>query len=252
MYQEHECFIKPDNPNCTIWRYMDFTKFIDLLTTKKLFFSRADLFGDPFEGAWPIANVKIRENRPDLFKEGAPLESIKKMQNLTYREFRKFVVINCWHINEGESAAMWKLYLKSNEGLAIQSTFRKLISSFNDDPSYAIHVGKVHYINYERYFMPETNLFFPYLHKRKSYEHEKELRAIIMNIPSNEGGGIDIDATPFEDGHKEPVDLDILIQKIVVCPTAPKWITELIEKVLEKYSLNKKVEQSDLDSSPFH
>ena len=29
----------------------------------------------------------------------------------------KEVAVNCWHLNEHESAAMWKVYLKSNEEL---------------------------------------------------------------------------------------------------------------------------------------
>ena len=39
---------------------------------------------------------------------------------------RDCTAVNCWHINEHESAAMWDLYLKSNEGIAIQSTYQKL------------------------------------------------------------------------------------------------------------------------------
>jgi hypothetical protein len=36
-----------------IWRYMDFTKFISVLDTQTLFFSRIDLLGDKFEGSVP-------------------------------------------------------------------------------------------------------------------------------------------------------------------------------------------------------
>ncbi len=98
--------------------------------------------------------------------------------------------------------------------------------------------------------MPETHLFFPYLHKRISYEHEKELRAIIMKLPSK-NGAIDINAEPFEFGLQVPVDLEILIDKIIVCPSAPKWIFELTEDVCKKYAIDKEVIQSDLDTTPF-
>ena len=30
---------------------------------------------------------------------------------------------------------------------------------------------------------PEGNTFYPYLHKRKGFEHEKEIRAIVQEIP---------------------------------------------------------------------
>lgn len=252
MYQDHECFVKPENPDCKIWRYIDFTKFVDFLATSSLFFSRADEFTDPFEGSWPVTNIRIREERPELFIQGAPIEIVKQLQQITYRQIRKFVFINCWHINEYESAAMWNLYLKSNEGVAVQSTFNKLITSFDEDTEYSVHVGKVHYIDYERYFMPETNLFYPFLHKRRSFEHEKELRAIIMKFPPKNGGGLDFDAEPFEFGFKSLVDLRVLIDKIYVAPTAPKWIFDLIKTVLEQFSIDKEIVQSSLDSTPIY
>ncbi|MEG1313701.1 MAG: hypothetical protein RSD40_05245, partial [Bacilli bacterium] len=40
---------KLDN-NTKIWRYMDFTKFLDLIINRKLYFRRIDLFEDPYEG----------------------------------------------------------------------------------------------------------------------------------------------------------------------------------------------------------
>lgn len=34
-----------------LWRYMDFTKYVSMLSTSGLYFSRADSFDDHFEGA---------------------------------------------------------------------------------------------------------------------------------------------------------------------------------------------------------
>jgi hypothetical protein len=39
--------LPPDNT--PIWRYLDFAKFVLLLTERSLFFCRADLLGDKFE-----------------------------------------------------------------------------------------------------------------------------------------------------------------------------------------------------------
>ena len=41
MYQEHPSF-NPPSDNATLWRYMDFTKFVSLLDKSALFFVRAD------------------------------------------------------------------------------------------------------------------------------------------------------------------------------------------------------------------
>ncbi len=52
MFEEHPCFNTPSD-DTKIWRYMDFTKFVNLLDTKSLFFVRSDKFDDPFEGLYP-------------------------------------------------------------------------------------------------------------------------------------------------------------------------------------------------------
>lgn len=60
MYKEHPVFEKPENENAKIWRYIDFTKFVSLLDKSALFFTRADRLGDPFEGSYSRANIKLR------------------------------------------------------------------------------------------------------------------------------------------------------------------------------------------------
>lgn len=58
-------FDVPDK-NATIWRYMDFTEFVDILSNGGLFFARVDKLGDDFEGSCPKANLKYRL---DTFKK---------------------------------------------------------------------------------------------------------------------------------------------------------------------------------------
>ena len=58
MFKEHQDFKTPKD-NSKIWRYMDFTKFIDMLDKSALFFTRVDKLGDPFEGSCPIEVVKL-------------------------------------------------------------------------------------------------------------------------------------------------------------------------------------------------
>jgi len=42
---------------CTLWRYIDRPKLIDLLTHKALYFPPAAQLGDDFEGSIPIVNA---------------------------------------------------------------------------------------------------------------------------------------------------------------------------------------------------
>lgn len=141
---------------------------------------------------------------------------------------------------------MWKLYLESGGGVAIQSTFRRLAESFNSYEENDVYIGKVQYIDYEKDTFPETSLFYPVLHKRKSFQHERELRAFIFNIPSKENGEIDLSLEVFDKGAYIPVDLDVLIEEIFVSPTAEDWLKDLVESIVGKSDISKQVEHSSL------
>lgn len=246
MYRPHPCFQSPSDENIKIWRYMDFTKFISMLENKSLFLVRADRFEDPFEGSFPRSNRDQRikyynvpggEEKDFLINFGAVAKLIKNS-----------TMINCWHINDFESAAMWKLYLKSNEGIAIQSTFQRLCDCFNHFDNPDVHIGVVNYINYDSDQIPEGNSFYPFLYKRKSFEHEHELRVIwttFDGLNPSEARQVGIGAHFY-------VNLEILIEKIYIAPTAPAWFKELVTKMMSKYFLNKEVIQSSLDKEPFY
>lgn len=239
MYKKHPDLIVP-NDNMTIWRYLDFTKFVSLLDKQALFFCRADKMDDKFEGSHPKAELPIRTKN---------LESVfLKDVSEAFRLIREFTAVNCWHINRYESFAMWKLYLKSSEGIAIRSTFRRLRDSLKDK-QHDIYIGKVQYIDYEKDIFLGLVLS-PFVHKRKSFDHEKELRAIIQEMPKP--GLYSEDKRPFENGLYVPVDLDLLINEIYLAPTSPPWIKELVESVSMKYGLKKKVRQSELDEPPIY
>jgi len=241
MYKEHPVFEKPENENAKIWRYMDFTKYVSLLDKSALFFPRADKLGDPFEGSFPRGNVMLR---PITYKD-VPKDALSSLSQF-YKAFGRFTAISCWHLNEYESAAMWKLYLKSNEGIAIQSTFRHLKSSFIDE-NHIIYIGQVKYIDYEKDLLSREGSLIPFVHKRKSFEHEQELRAVIQSFIYKKNGEINWSKPPFKDGLHVPVKLDSLIDKIYLAPTCPEWLLELVRSVTGRYGLNKEILPSALD-----
>lgn len=236
-------FVVPDE-NVTIWRYVDFIKFVDLLENQCLFFARADKLGDDFEGSCPKANIKYRLKE---FRIAADVEA--NDISAFYKWLREFTAVNCWYINEYESAAMWTLYLKSNEGIALWSSYRRLRDSFIDQKPDKI--CKAHYIDYEKDTM-STNLLAPYLHKRKSFEHESELRAIIQVFPIRRGRVSKRSKRPFDTGICIPVNLDVLIDKIYVAPQTPDWQFNLVKSLVEKYGLRKEVVRSILDDKPIY
>jgi hypothetical protein len=50
-YETHRNVDTPED-DTTIWRYMNFAKFVSILHDNSLCFSRLDLLGGPFEGAY--------------------------------------------------------------------------------------------------------------------------------------------------------------------------------------------------------
>jgi hypothetical protein len=243
MYQRNPEFEEPED-TAIIWRYVDFTKFISYLEKKALFFVRSDQLSDKYEGKFTEADSNIWEEKLK------PKTKLNQME--IYDRFRRMVNISSWHINDNESAAMWEICLHSNEGVAIKSTFKRLKDSFNLHTEDEIHIGKVKYIDYSRDTIPIGNIFNPFLYKRKAFEHERELRAVIMKFaPQGETVGnhiLYVDPKWF--GIHVKTDLNILIDKIVVSPSVPDWFIDLVLSIVNKYGLIKKVEQSELSKEP--
>jgi len=237
---------KPAKGDARIWRYMDFAKFINLLYKKALFFPRADNLGDSFEGSFPRINVQKRKG---VFT--TLIESQGRLSTLSdyYKLFVKLTVINSWHINDNESDAMWKLYIKGGEGIAVQSTVGRLKSSLGNHKQDVIHLGKVTYVDYDDEKIPDDTLS-PYFHKRRSFEHEKEYRAVIQRWKKKGNGKIDFSKLPFQEGIFVPIDLDKLVENVYLSPTCPTWQKDVAQSLLKNYGSNRKIKQSKLTEKP--
>ena len=261
MYKEHPAFNPPPDDG-VLWRYMDFTKFVSLLDTSALFFVRADKLGDPFEGAPSIKNKELRTNAyvnqpPDqnplrlMFSEDQWKEiSEEQVQESMahWRNQRKFILINCWHESSHESAAMWRLYARETDGIAVKTDFSSFKRSMNCSED--IFIGKVEYVDYKEALIPEYNLFSSYLHKRQDFKHEQEVRAITTTWPKT----IDeVNQPPdiCDVGRNHEVDLSLLIKEVIVAPYADDWFLELVRSVaVNRYGLNVTIVRSDLASKP--
>ncbi len=236
--QTHPVFNAPDDPNVKIWRYMDFTKYVSLLDKQALFFSRSDLLNDPHEGANSHANIKIR-SKDDFYKD-APQSFFDQISQYTIW-LRQWTYVNCWHMNEHESTAMWQLYAKTNEAVALQSTFKKLHDHLPEN----CHVGKVNYIDYSKDLLPDGNFFYPFVHKRKSFEHEREIRAV-----TSDWGHHNEKETNPNNGRHININLENLIEKVYIAPTAQAWFVELVERITKKYTFKFTIMPSSLDEKP--
>lgn len=84
---------------------------------------------------------------------------------------------------------MWELYVRAGEGIAVQSTFDRLKRAFAFTDQ-GIYIGKVRYIDYRREkVLPNNSTIAPVFYKRKSFEHERELRCV-TEVDMDEETGI--------------------------------------------------------------
>jgi len=268
MHEQHEAFRAPTNADVSVWRYMDLPKFVSMLEAEALHFARSDCMSDRFEGS--ITKLDLEARR----MVGATLMPAERFQEFldglaAFGEAeRGFMYLNCWHMNEYESAAMWSLYQSGQpQGIAVRSTYRRLSKSITDRRH--IYIGEVSYVDFDREQTPQGMLFYPYLHKRKSFEHEREIRAIRWTHEGDESedgpqtaAARDPDNEPWPEGSTfkpgpvgPPVievkaNLNNLVEAIYVSPEAAQWFSDLVRKVLLRYDRDWPVYQSDLDADP--
>ena len=241
---DHPILFQNLNGESRLWRYLDFSKFVSLISSKSLFFCRADQFSDPFEGSYPAYNfVHRREVYNDMSDE--MFQDVFTQRTAFVKGVKEWTYISCWHANEYESAAMWNLYTKTSDSIAVETTYEKLKNVLPDN----VYLGCVNYIDYQLEWLREDSIFSPFIHKRKSFEHENEVRALFFDFPK-EDKGKGSRTQNHELGKFFPVRLNELVTAVHISPTAPDWIVEVIVNVCRTYGLSANVKKSDLYSAP--
>ena len=202
----------------TVWRYMNFEKFANILATKSLFFTRADKYDDKFEGYVPASTTL----------------SYESSDSQIVSNFRQYIMCNCWHHGHEESMAMWDKYHLRNSGIAIKTTLENLKNSLPDEPN--VFIGQIEYIeNHNQIEIPENPsivslVYSPYFYKRTPFEYEQEVRAII------DVASISRDA-PYEFGTPVEINVETLMSEnseVIVSPHADRWIASTLQLIVER------------------
>ena len=266
---KNPCFVQPKDDSIRVWRYLDLAKFIWLLENRKLYLSRLDLLGDSHEGSLPNITAdhyyanhlyhardinRIRlinefgEKEGELkFLEMEPvfLRQIEEMRS-DKRKVRRHYFVNCWHMNKSESEAMWRLYCSNNNGIAIQTTYKKLVDSTMSDKY--LHIGCVNYIDYESYSFPMDNVYYKMMHKRASFAHEQEVRLIKTETPKNWGTSQEI----CLEGLEFDWALESIVDAIYINPYAQNYYFEVVHQVVGRIApkLKDRVVWSKMHAEP--
>jgi hypothetical protein len=224
-YERHPDLKTPPNEK-VLWRYMDFARFVDLLENRGLWFSRLDRLGDPLEGSHTDAErANIRK-----YLERERAESLLRI----FTSGRKDLFVNCWREGRSESLAMWDLYGKGSGIVAINTTVGRLKQavSMYQEP---VFISRLRYVDWND--APGLdNVLVACSRKDLSYQHEAEVRAIIMGVKQR---------TRRLRGIRVGVRVKDLITRVIVGPREEEWVVRLVKQVMKKYELSQSVVRSD-------
>jgi len=231
---------QPESMNSRIWRYMDFAKFVSMLETQCLFFSRLDCLGDPFEGTVTTPHNERFLSRVTSKSQREEFENMCKI-------VRTHIFVSCWNLSEHENDALWKIYGLSKESVAVRTSYGKLRSVPN------VKAGKVEYVDYKSYStdMPVAECFA--MRKRLCFSHENEVRGLLWktNRIIHKGEMITSTELPNEfPGIPVPICLADFIEEVVVHPQSETWFFDLVRSLVNRYGVGVNVKRSDLLETP--
>jgi Protein of unknown function (DUF2971) len=233
------------NTGLKIWRYVDLAKFVNMVATGTLRFTCLLEFKDPYEGWIPRSYMaafrslaqthldQIQQTRdaiatrfpdrdPAQYDHLVPIAQRRLDMTRLLREANAMFGASCWHINDGESEAMWQLYASAGSGIAIESTKDRLEAALQNE---CIQIDRVRYRNFDDDPIEKDHRHYIGFLKRPSFAHEQELRAVIK-LPTP-GSGTSI-----------PCDMDALIARIVVAPGAPAFYGDTVRWIVDHAKLN--------------
>jgi hypothetical protein len=236
ILNEVKLYEKVNQPkdNSLLWRYMSLDKFINMISTRQLFFSRLDKFPDQLEGTMPIKNkAKIAADIKELpFTSHSEAIQYSDREEILVNSYRGFTLANCWSKYDAESLALWKIYLDGAKyGIAIQTSYDKL-KKYVPSQTKDILFGEVEYVDELDSIQQQTIS----LRKIPPYAFENEVRAVIFNQFSEEGPRKGF--PKYKYGLSVHVDIENLIEYIYMPPLSPKWYEETVSDVIQKYGYN--------------
>ena len=214
-----------NNSTERVWRYMGLARYLWLLQFKRLWLSRADLLGDPWEIPLTDEHVAfLRARNPIGGRVGInqPREPFEERTSRVVTNWRQTTYVNCWCRLRHESHALWRVYCGANEGVAIQTSFDKLRISTPDFDVFPV-----------RYGLPEVVTITPIWQelvatKRPMFEYESEVRIVARKdnptlanlVEGSPGYGFDWDPEKYLDAVCVHPEADSAFMDIVANATA--------------------------------
>lgn len=264
------------NEETILWRYLDIGKYLDFLSTRKMWFSRVAEMRklDPYEGALTrldrenisrIINASSVDELLHVFNMGFIEHMSNDLNKLKVVYLSQVVrpeknvltnLISCWHANHGESDAMWALYSKRSAGVSIKSSIKRLRKAFSSNQR-VIWAAKVNYDEYDDLSAMSSGIFDSILIKRPAFRHENEIRLIFHNLEGYEAPEWTEESQVYRvdpnrivpSGGYLDCELVELVDEVVLSPLMPPYVADAIRSVTTALFPSIEIRQSMLASS---
>jgi hypothetical protein len=230
MYRVKLCGECPEH-DALLWRYLDVARFLAMLQCRGLYFPSISELRlphlDPME-AFPAGTIFLAPQRA-------------RNRHSLEKALASRAAVSCWHENDSESVAMWKLYTSGTEGVAVKTTLGSLKTALESSRHSLILLGRVQYVDYELAGdvigegpFPVEHLF----HKRRSSNMSRRCGLSFSHLTH---------PTP---GRLCRLFFSQLFSGIVVSPGFPPWAIPALQKIVAETGLNIEIEKSDLLKQP--
>lgn len=268
-----------------LYRIISLETFIDILHNKRERYVRPSKWKDIFEG-YLFSKIYDKDEQRKIIEDfyynvcvRNYKGTINNMLNLEHSKW--FVYGQCWS-KLAESDAMWRIYSYGNHSIQIQTTDQRIRNLFKTVDGVEFDIKSVKYdVNPDedlshvqiQQLKQTQNIYEPYLHKRKAFKHESEVRVLIDDIKwyqmtqmNSMGANWNIFETMSKltddediideivnrldnylnkwatgklpnEYYIEDIDLKKYISSVVVNPFAEDWYVQLIEDLCSEYEI---------------
>jgi len=257
----------PADESAQVWRYLDLDKLLWAIREKKLWLTLLEQFrlkSDSFEASVPeqtkAIDALVTRGKEHLYNQVMPsflepgsrstaprYELLDKLADIARQRkaLLRAAYASCWCMGE-ESEAMWQLYSRGKDGVAMRTTFSRLKDSVRHDP-YTI-VSRVEYIDYRKGALARHKYDYdPALHKRIAYRHEQEVRVLRARQEDFIRAG---QFPQFSADEHVAIDWEpeAIIEAIVLSPLSPEAYFEVFKDAIKRHSpiLAELVQRSEL------
>lgn len=246
-------------------RYMTLPKFLAMIDAGGLYFARADLLGDPWEGTATRAVIEavagaldggkvtrtalpptiagtldfiLEARRTGTYKVDAlTAEDIAEILHFT----RSAYYASCWHMGRHENSTMWSTYTAGATGVAVETTPTSAVEAIQLENGEDFHfwLGPVRYIDFENDDLGFREDHHLLLTKRAEFSAERECRILLVREKTK------------QDGEVVRVDLARLVHRVLAAPGMPAWEREVLERTCSKLGVPVSIGPSALERKPW-